>query len=422
MATSRRDVLKMVGAGAIAGTGVLGKSVLAQTKESIKLGFISSLTGAQAPLGQPMLLGAQIAVDQVNQAGGVNGRKLELVIRDDKAKPSDATVAARELAGNGINMQFGVVSSSVALAITAMLEQEKAILITCAAHSDKLTKENFNRHYFRVTDNPYMRERFQARAIAERYPQVTTWSGLIPDHEYGRTTWNCFEEGLLEYYPSIAKKEPTITQPLKTQYGAPDYRNVIGSAMGLPAEGFFVSLYGGDAVTMFKQAQPYGFYKKAKVIVDSSNEFVVARAMKHELPDMWVGSHWYAGAFKDVPLSNAVLAEVIKRTKDNYPSGWVGEGHAAVMAYVKAIQESGSTETQPLISALEKVSFDTVCGPRTFRKEDHQAIKPMVLYRLRGSKSASEGFEVVEFIRKPGEEFLDPATPGQPLAFKYLKR
>ncbi|BCN40878.1 amino acid ABC substrate-binding protein [Alicycliphilus denitrificans] len=417
MQVNRRDLMKWAGAGA----AIAGGLAHAQDSGPIKLGFISSLTGAQAPLGQPMLLGAQIAVDQINQAGGVNGRKLELVVRDDKAKPADATVAARELAGSGVNLHLGVVSSAVALALTAMLEQEKAVLITCAAHSDKLTKENFNRHYFRVTDNPYMKLRFMARGIAERHGNVTAWSGLIPDHEYGRTTWNCFEEGLLEYYPSVAKKQPTIIKAIKTQYGATDYRNVIGAAMGLQAEGFFNSAYGGDAVTLYKQAKPYGFFKKAKVVVDSANEFVVAKAMKQELPDHWAGTHWYSGAFTDVPMSNAVFEEYKKRTGDEYAVGWVGEGHAAVMAYAKAIQEAGTTETQAVIRALESVKFDTTCGPRYFRKEDHQAVKPLIMYRLRGSKAASAGFEVVEFVKMPGEEFIDPPTPGQPLAFKFVK-
>ncbi|MFZ3120371.1 MAG: ABC transporter substrate-binding protein [Variovorax sp.] len=423
MNANRRDVIKAIGAGSVMGSSTLMAGLaMAQASGPIRIGFISSLTGAQAPLGQPMLMGAQIAVDQINQAGGVGGRKLELVVRDDKAKPADATVASRELSSDGVNLQMGVVSSAVALALTAMLDQQKAVLITCAAHSDRLTKEAFVRNYFRVTDNPYMRERFIANVMAERYPEVTSWSGVIPDHEYGRTTWNCFEEGILEYYPSVAKKQPKITQAVKSQYGATDYRNVVASMMALPAEGYFMSPYGGDAVTLFKQAQPFGFFKKAKVVVDSSNEFIVARAMRQELPEMWVGSHWYAGAFENVPTSRTLLAEYTRRTKDRFPDGFVSEGHAAVMAYAKAIQEAGSSATDPVIAALEKVRFDTGCGPRTFRKEDHQAIKPIVFYKLRGSATAAEGFEVVEYVTKPGEAFMDPPTPGTPLAFKHIKR
>lgn len=418
----RRNVLKTLGV--VAGTGAVGTTSLlstaawAQASQPIKLGFISSLSGPQAPLGQPMLLGAQIAVDQINKAGGVNGRKLELVVRDDKAKPADATVAARELAGSGVNMLLGVVSSAVALAISAMLEQEKALLITCAAHSEKLTKENFVRNYFRVTDNPYMRERALAKMAAQRYSGITRWTGIIPDHEYGRTTWGCFEDGLREFYPSLAKKQPIITQPVKTQYGAPDYRSAITAAMATPAEGFMVSVYGGDAVTLFKQAEAFGFFKKAKLIIDSANELLVAKAMKQDLPDMWVGTHWYAGAFEDVAVSRELQAEAVRRTNDRLTQGWLAEGHAAVMAYAKALQAAGSTDTQAVLSALESVTFETATGPRNFRKEDHQAIKPVVMYRLRGSTKSSDGFEVVDVIRVPGADVIDPATPGKALTLR----
>jgi branched-chain amino acid transport system substrate-binding protein len=121
-------------------------------------------------------------------------------------------------------------------------------------------------------------------------------------------------------------------------------------------------------------------------------------------------------------MSNKVFEEYKKRSKgDEYANGWVGEGHAAVMAYAKAIQEAGSTETQAVISALESIKFETVCGTRYFRKDDHQAMKPLQMYRLRGTKKNAVGFEVLEYIKMPAEDFADPATPGKPLAFKYVK-
>ena len=418
----RRNVLKalstLAGGAAVGTSPLLTSRAWAQSSNPIKLGFISSLTGAQASLGAPMLLGAQIAVDQVNQAGGVLGRKLELEIRDDKAKPSDAAVAARELAGAGVNLQFGVVSSTVALAISAMLAQEKAVLITCAAHSEKLTKEDYVRNYFRVTDNPYMRERAFAKMAAERYPTVDSWSGLIPDHEYGRTTWGCFEDGLAEFYPAIVKKQAKVTQPVKTQYGAADYRTAITAAMGIPATGFFV--YGGDAVTLYKQAEPFGFFKKAKLVIDSSNEFIVARAMKQSFPEMWIGTHWYSGAFEDVPASKALYAEAAARSKETMIDGFVSESHAAVMAYAKAIQAAGSTDTDAVIAALENVTFDSATGPRKFRKEDHQAIKPVIMYKVRGSATASVGYEVLDFIKINGADVIDPPTPGKALQLRKV--
>jgi len=411
---NRRDAIKVFGAGLAAGA-IAAPAVARAQSAPYKLGFISALSGPSEPLGRPMLMGAEIAVEEINAAGGINGRRLELAVRDSKAKPDVATVATRELVGEGCNMLLGTVSSAVALAISGMLQQENAILITCAAHSMRLTHENFNRNYFRITDNPFMRQGAQAKLMAELHPDVPAWGGLIPDHEYGRSTWEAFKYGLNRFYPKIANRTPEIADPIFTQYGGSDYRNYVASAMRSKARGMFVSLYGGDAVTLFQQARPYGFFEKKSPIVDSANEFIVARAMRAETPDMWVGSHWYFGAFKGNPINDRLYAAYVARTGDTFPDGFLSEGHAAVMAYAAALKKTGGDASTPaVIDALSGLTFDSATGPRTIRAEDHQAIKPVVQYRLRGAKTP-EGFEVVDFRVVPGAEVIEPPTPGAPV-------
>tara|TARA_R110001583_G_scaffold78569_3_gene212857 strand:+ start:2273 stop:3547 length:1275 start_codon:yes stop_codon:yes gene_type:complete len=416
---TRRKFLTTVSIGAgVAATGFIPSTftglarAAGEDDETYKVGLITALSGSGASLGQPMLVGAKIAVEQINANGGVNGKPLELLVRDSRAKPADATVAARELVGEGCNLLFGAVSSSVALAITGILPQLNATLITCAAHSMKLTKENFNKHYFRITDNPYMRERAIAKLMAEEYPNVTNWGGLIPDHEYGRTTWDALKHGLNEFYPKLAGVDPSVARPILTQYGASDFRNYIASAMTGPSEGFFVSVYAGEAVTLFQQAKAYGFFNKAKVIADSANEFIVAKAMREEMPEMWVGSHWYYGAFEGNEISDRLYERAVEVTGDKTPMGFVSEAHSAVLAYAAALEKSGTNETQSVIKALEDLTFETATGPRTIRAEDHQTIKPVILYKLRGANNEN-GFEVLETRVIKGEDVIDPPTPGK---------
>ncbi|MCC5859626.1 MAG: ABC transporter substrate-binding protein [Ectothiorhodospiraceae bacterium] len=415
----RREFIKTLGIGAGAAAGGLalpfGGAAWASEGEPYRLGLLTALSGPASTLGRPMQVGAEIAIEQINANGGVNGRKLELIARDTRANPSDATVVARELVQDeGCNLLFGCVSSAVALAISAMLDRLDAALITTAAHTMRLTKEDFNQNYFRITDNPYMRQRALARIMAEEYGDVTQWSGLIPDHEYGRSTWQTFSAGLREFYPEVAGRDPQISDPILTEFGGADYRSYIATAMRNPAEGFLVSLYGGDAVTMFQQARPYGFYDKARAIVDTANEFIVARAMKENFPEMWVGSHWYFGAFEGNEINDRLYKRAVERTGDDWPMGFVSEAHSAVLAYAAAIEKAGTNETGAVVRALEGLTFETATGPRTIRAEDHQTIKPVILYKLRGAE-AEPGFEVVEYRVVDGAEMIDPPTPGQAL-------
>lgn len=410
---NRRNLLKFLGAGAA--VSALGMPYVSRAQgQPYKLGFVGALSGPSEPLGAPMLEGARIAAEEINAAGGINGSMIELLVRDSKGRPDTGTIAARELVGEGANLLLGVVSSAVALGINGILQQENAVLITCAAHSLRLTHEDFNRHYFRITDNPYMRQRAQAKLVAELYPDTTAWGGLIPDHEYGRSTWDSFRHGLQQFYPEIAGKTPQISEPILTSYNSSDYRNYIGSAMRDPMVGTFVSLYGGDAITMYQQAKPYGFFERKKPIVDSANEFIVARAMKAEMPEMWVGTHWYNGAFEGNEVNDRLYAKYVERTGNKYADGFLAEGHAAVIAYAEALRKTGEAETAAVIDALEGLSFETATGSRTIRKEDHQTIKPVILYNLRGSPNG-DGIEVLEHRVIDGAEVIEPATPGAPV-------
>lgn len=416
--TTRRALLAGTGAGLALAGGRLATPALAQGGP-IRMACIASLSGAQEVIGRPILIGAQIAAEEINKDGGINGRQVEIVARDDKANPNEALAAAREVIGDGVNMILGVVTSPNALALTAIMEPSNAILITCAAGSDKLTHENFNRHYFRVTDNTYMRQRAQGRIMAERYPQILDWGAAIPDAEYGRSAWNSFQDGIKEFYPKLAKAEPKIQSPVLTKFGATDYKNYVVSLMNLPIEGLFSAVYGGDAAALFQQARPYGLERKIKVIADSANEFIVPKALgKAVPPNQWIGTHWYFGGYQDQPMGKRLYEAYVARTGDRFPLGWLAEGHAAVYAYAAAIRKTGGTDTKTLITAMEGATFDTAKGRRTFRPEDHQSLCDVNIMQIQPA-SNDRGWDVTDFVRIDGRETVEEPTPGGPIKYRF---
>ncbi len=416
---TRRDVI--LGVSTLAASGLVRRAMAqapAPAGAPIRIGCITSLSGAQELDGRPILVGAQIAADQINKAGGVNGRPIQVIERDDKADPNQGLTVARELTGNGVNMLCGIITSPTALAISAIMEPSNSILMTCAAGSDRLTHDAWNRHYFRVTDNPPMRNRAEAKVMAQHYPDIETWAAIIPDVEYGRSAWAAFKDGLQEYYPSIAKKQPKIIDPILTRFGAADFKPQISQLMSSPAEGLFIAVYGGDAVTLLQQARPYGLQKKFKALCDSSNEWSVPHALGRATPEnLWGGFHWYFGGYQDTKLGRALYEDYVARTGDKWPLGFLNEGHSAVYAYAAAIKKAGSTDTMPVIEALEGLTFDTAKGSVTFRKEDHQAICDVNILHLAPS-DADPGFKVAEFIRIDGHYVIEPATPGKAISYR----
>ena len=410
----RRSLLKYSAAAA----AVAGLPGLSHAQGGVlKIGLITPLSGPQEFIGSYVKNGAEIAVDQINKAGGIMGRQVALEIRDDKANPAAALAAARELLGAGINLHIGGISSAVVLALGPVMQQENGVFLTCGAGTEKMNHENYSPNLFRPGDSPDARTRAQAKLMAQKYPDITRWTGLVPDHEYGRTTWSIFVDGLLEYYPSIAKKKPEILDPILMPYGVADYRNPITQALRQQAEGCFNCTYGGDAITMFQQARGFGLMKRYKVICDAANEFLVARGLKDQFPAQWTGMHYYAEANKGNALSDKFVADYLAKTKDAEPLGWAAEAHASIYALQKAIEKGKSADTAAVIASLKGLTWDTVTGPRTMRAEDNQAIKDVELVYIEPA-STDKGYKVSQYVKIDGKSVIFPPTPGKKLVLR----
>ena len=414
---SRRGLLAGAAGLGAAALGAPGR-VLAQGTGPIRIGVLLPLTGSQATYAPDCQLSAQIAADQINAAGGLLGRKLEIVFRDDKANPNAAIAAAKELMGEGINLFVGGLNTPSALAIAGIMPDSKAALITIGSVADSLTHESFNRNFFRITDSAYTRAQAQARLAAEQYPDLTQWGGMLPDVEFGHALWRSYSAGLKTFYPALAKKPPQISEPVLFKFGAIDFKNQISAVMRQPVEGIYQSLTGEDFLTMITQARPLGFTRKIKVFMDLSGELVFARVLKQNLPDnFWSGTHWYYDAYMDVKASRDLYEEYVKRTGDKMPSGYVGPAHMALNAFANAIKAAGQTGTDAVIGALEAIEFESAKGRIRFRKEDHQVVADVNVIKL-GPKDGEPGWQVSAHAKVPGADLLGPPMPGKALVIE----
>ena len=384
----------------------------ASAADPIRIGVVTPLSGGGEFIGNFVRNGAEVAVKLLNEAGGVNGREMVLEFRDSRLDPASATGAARELIADGVNLQLGTISSAVALAMGPLMESENGVVLTSGAGTERLNHENYSPHVFRVGDGPYGRNTSFGRLAAERYPEVTEWTGIIPDHEYGRTTWRIFVDGMMNFFP-----DATIHEPFIVPFGASNYNTQLQRIMRTPAQGIYNSTYGGDSVTLFQQAMPFGLFRD-RVLLDSANEFIVANALGENSPPHWTGSHWYHETNADVPLSQRFYAAYVEHTGDDQPMGWAGEAQAGIAAYAAAIEKAGSTETEAVIAALKGLTIDTVTGPRLIRAEDNQAVKDVELMHLEPDPDAPRGFRVSETLRIDGAAVVEPPSPGTPMELR----
>jgi len=407
----RRTVI--LGAGALVATG----SRFAYAVEPIKLGLVTPLSGPQQDIGSYVRVGAEIAVAQINAESGVLGRQIELEIRDDKVNPATATAMARELIAAGVNLQFGGIGSGPTLALGPVLQQEGGVHLTCGAGSDKINHQNYSPNVFRPGLGPYMAGHAAATLLSQNYGDVDSWGGIVPDAEFGRTTWAIFVDGLLTAYPATTGKTPRIAAPALAPYGGSDFRPQIIAALRANTQGVFNSVYGGDAVTMVQQARPFGLFQRAKVYYDVSADLIVCQALKQQTAPYWTTTHWFHGANEGNPMSHRLYKDYVTKTGNKNPLGWLSEGHDAVYAYKAAIEKARSTASADVIAALKGLTWDSATGPRTMRGEDNQAICTLQQLRVEPANN-SDGWKVTQIKRYPGADVIEPATPGKALVLK----
>lgn len=414
MSISRRTFGSLSLGGAVA---LAARSRSHAQDSSFKIGCITTLSGAAGILGKPQRLGMQFAADRINKAGGILGRKIEIVVRDDQSNPNIAVAAMRELAGDGVKVFAGVLASPVALAMSGIAPELNSIFLNAASHGNNLTHEDFRKNYFRVTDYSGMRITAAARLMADRYPDVVKWGAILPDAEIGRSTIATFRFALPKYFKQLHNKDVSIEEPVVVKFGATDFRNAISTLLNQDVDGVFIGVGGGDEVGFLQQAGQLGLSKRVKVYVSSGSDFQAAKALGKRTPEnYWNGHHWYFGAY-DNPISKAVYDQYVQETGDKFPDGFVGMGDTAISAVAAAAAKSKDLSTEALIRGLEGLTFDAVKGKVTLRAEDHQAICDVNYVKL-APDTTEAGWKVVDYYKADGADLVGPATPGVPIKFQ----
>jgi branched-chain amino acid transport system substrate-binding protein len=408
MRTSRRELLK--GAGAV-GVGLFTPSILKAQSGVIQIGASLMMSGTQAQQGAAALEGINVALALFNKKGGIGGRPVEVVVRDDKATGVGSVAAVRELTSSGVNLIVGALQSAPALAAAPLLPDLNA-LMTGTASAVSLTHENFSPNFFRTGPHASMIYRGLGRLMGERVPDIGKWAAVIYDNEGGRDALKGFHGGLA----ATTKATLEFAPPIQTSPTAADYKVEIGQLLNSDIEGLFLCIYNASAITFLQQARSLGMTGKLKVIADGGSDLILARAMKQNLPDkIWSPGNWYPEAepFSSDPFSKQVYEEFIAQTGNRYPVGHFNLGFRPAFGLLSAIEKADSTETEQIIKAFEGLTFQSLTGPYTIRKEDHQGYGSAVVANLVPS-DAEPFYAAKEVVQYDEEVVLEPAAPGVP--------
>jgi branched-chain amino acid transport system substrate-binding protein len=378
----------------------------AETEKTIKIAVIAPMSGLFVGEGKPIDKAARLAASMINEKGGILGRKVEILTRDSEVRPAIAVRMARELnKQHGANL-FLSCTSGVSLALKAVMEESDSLLITCGAHSTKITGTQFSPNVFRITDDARTRNHAFASIIYDNFPQVKRWANISPDYEYGHSCWENFIDEMKRLNPgstAVAERWP--------KFGAGGgYGPHITAIMEANAGGLYTVLFGGDMIAFIREAKQWGLFDKLKVFTCGHMTWDIPYALKGDMVDVWTSEHYYYKAY-DLPASEEYEAAFIKTYgREDF---LIEQGHGvaafeAVYAFKAAIEKANSFKAADIRKTLENFTIHGPLGEKWIRGGDHQAYFNMPFYHIVPDSQKEIGWRVESVQIVDGKNFIIP--------------
>ena len=402
--TGRRQLLK--GAGVLAMTGIVGTPAIVKGQSgAIKIGVPTVLSGRVAILGQSSVGGLKVVFDKVNEAGGINGRKIELVVRDSKGAPQEAAKVTRDLINNdGCQIILDAEASSGAFAVQEVIREIGVLCIHSNSETSSLTADPklhvptaFRTARQGIHDaiggGDYAAKIAKAKGLKK-------WATCSPDYAYGRSNTAEFMEYAKHFDGTIQVVEeawPKLFQP--------DYTEVVTKVLNAKADAMYSALWGGDLVAFIDQANLYGLFDKQASFMVNLGDYGVVDQVKQFPQGVYSGGRYN----RTVPPTkeNEEWYQNYVKTQKHKPTNWSWENDVAAQMVVEALKKTnGDTNGKKLAEAIKGMTIKTqfgVGGSVTMRAEDNTLVNYIIGYGLSLSKEPY----IADFQTSPWEPIYE---------------
>jgi branched-chain amino acid transport system substrate-binding protein len=360
----------------------------------IKIGEINSYS-SMPQFTTPYRQGWQLAIEEVNAAGGLLGRKVEVIARDDAGKPEEALRHAVELTSNEkVDVLAGGFLSNVGLALADHAAKNRRLFVASEPLTDAIVWDKGNRYTFRLRPSTYM----QAAMLVEEAAKLPArrWATIAPNYEYGQSAVASFRELLKTKRPDVefvAEQWPVLG---KLEAGA-----TLQAIMQAKPEAIFNVTFGADLAKLVREGNQRNVFPKTPVVSMLSGEPEYLDVLRDEAPRGWIvtGYPWDQIDSRD---HASFAANYFKKFNEHPKVGSV-VGYATMQAIFAAIKKAKSTDNEKLVLAMRGLKFSTPFGPAEFRTIDQQSTMGAFVGKLdlRGGKGT-----MVQWRYADGKDYM----------------
>ncbi len=336
----------------------------AWAQPTIKIGELNSYKSQPAFL-EPYKKGWELALEEINAAGGLLGRKVEVISRDDNGNPGDAVRVAEELVSREkAEVIFGTFLSHIGLAVTDFAKQRKVLFLAAEPLTDKVTWQNGNRYTYRLRPSTYVQVAMLVPEAAKL--KKKRWALVYPNYEYGQSAAATFKQLLKAAQPDVefvAEQAPPL--------GKVDAGSVVQALADAKPDAIFNVLFGADLSKFVREGNTRNLFKDRGVVSLLSGEPEYLDPLRDEAPEGWIvtGYPWYS---IKTPEHDKFLVAYQRKWKE-YPRLGSIVGYASMMSIAAAVKKAGSTDTEKLVAAFKGLQVDSPLGKFSYRPQDNQS-------------------------------------------------
>lgn len=388
---TRRTVLKS-GAGIAALSAIGAPAIVYGQSDVIRVGHLTPRTGFLGPLGEYAVMGVTLAVEEVNAAGGVLGRKIELLAEDSVNPSTAATKAERMIEREKVAAILGEISSASGLSIAQVAGRNKTLFIQTGCNSDELRGKSCNRYMFHIegANTMYVKAVGQA-LLLENMVKGKKWFGLTADYAFGHDLLRVTKKFAQDNGGSFIGDELVPTDAtdfspfiLKIRQAKPD---------------LVVSNLAGNQITNF--IKQYSEYNLPFPIAGGGFDTAAAWGAPDSFAGIWP-CIWHHTVNSP---SAAKFTEAFTKRWGKPPENQAWGDYLSVKVLAQAMAETKSTDSTTLVKHLESgAKFDVMKGREGyFRNWDHQLIAEMYSIRPKPKNQQKDKWDILA---------LGPAVPG----------
>ena len=331
------------------------------------IAIVGPVTGQYASFGAQMTNGGQMAVEDINEAGGVLGKKLDLQIGDDACDPKQAVAVANQMAGNNVALVAGHYCSGSSIPASKVYAEADMVQISPASTNPAFTDDRAGPNIYRVCGRDDQQGGIAGKYLATHFADKDI--AIVHDKTaYGKGLADEVKKTL-----NAAGKQETLYEAITA--GDKDYSALVSKLKQANIDVLFYGGYHTEAGLIIRQMRDQGM----ATILMGGDALITQEFWSITGP----AGEGTLMTFSPDPRKNPAAAEVVKRFKEKgiEPEGYVLYTYAAVQTWKQAAEKAKSTESADVVKAMNDTEFDTVIGKFKFNEKGDPNLPPYAVYR-----------------------------------------